>query len=382
MMNVGRQAPPRVVVAMSGGVDSSVAAALLKDQGYDVIGITMQIWRRTEDPLVGGCCSLAAVEDARRVAEKLGVPHHVLNFREPFARRVIDDFVEEYRRGHTPNPCVRCNQFIKFDLLQKRARELEAEYVATGHYARIEYDTKRNRWLLLRGRDRSKDQSYALYAMTQEQLAHALFPLGRLRKAEVRKIAEELSLIVARKPESQEICFVTEKDYREFLRRVAPDLARPGPILDTQGNVVGEHEGTAFYTIGQRKGLRVAVGQPRYVIRIDAEANAVVIGEEVELYSSRFAVKEMNLISTECLTGSVAATAAIRYNTRDSAGVLRVLGQGWAEFEFEKPQRAVTPGQAAVFYQGEEVLGGGTIADEREERKWRQAQGLTEACAG
>lgn len=372
----------RVVVAMSGGVDSSVAAGLLKEQGYDVIGVTMQIWPKADAPKVGGCCSLSAVEDARRVAAKLGIPHYVMNFREPFARLVIDNFVEEYRRGHTPNPCVRCNQLVKFDLLLERARGLGAEHIATGHYARVCYDDGRRRWLLKRGIDRSKDQSYALYTMTQEQLAHTLFPLGNIEKEETRRIAESLGLVVADKPESQDICFVPEIGYRNFLRAVAPDIVKKGPIMDTKGNVVGEHEGIAFYTVGQRRGLGIAAQKPLYVLKIDPEANAVIVGEEEELYARRFAAKDVNLISMETITRPLAVSASIRYNMPDAPGILRPLDEKWVEFEFDEPRKSVTPGQAAVFYVDEEVIGGGTIADEREEENRKQAQGLAGTSTG
>jgi len=366
---------------MSGGVDSSVAAALLKEQGYDVIGVTMQIWPKGEEnPRTGGCCSLSAVEDARRVAARIGIPHYVMNFREVFARKVIDDFIEEYRRGHTPNPCVRCNQFVKFEALLERARELGADYIATGHYARIRRDDERGRWLLLRGRDRTKDQSYALYAMTQDQLSRTLFPLGDLDKSETRRIAARLGLAVAGKPDSQEICFVSREGYREFLRKAATDAAKPGPILDVRGNVIGQHEGIAYYTVGQRRGLGIALGKRRYVVKIDREANAIVVGSEEDLYCRRFVAKDVNLISEARLSESVVVSAAVRYNMQDSPGVLRPCEDGWVEFEFDEPQRSITPGQAAVFYRGDEVVGGGTIADEQEVAARHEASRL--ACVG
>ena len=373
---------PRVVIAMSGGVDSSVAAALLKEQGYDVIGITMQIWPKGGDPALGGCCSLSAIEDARRVAAKIGIPHYVLNFREPFARNVIDNFIEEYRRGHTPNPCVRCNQFLKFDLLLHRARELDAEYVATGHYARIRYDEKRGRWLLLKGRDPSKDQAYALYTMTQDQLEHTLFPIGDIEKNETRRIAADLDLAVAKKPDSQDICFVTDGSYKKFLLKAAPEMAQKGPILDTTGKILGEHSGIAFYTVGQRRHLGITSGKPLYVVKIEPETNTIIVGEENELYSRRFVAKEMNFISVANFSENIVVSAAIRYNMADSSGTLRLIADDWVEFEFEQPQKSITPGQAAVFYQGEEVFGGGIIADEWEEKTWLQAQGLITAAAG
>jgi len=354
----------KVVVAMSGGVDSSVAAAILTEQGYDVIGVTMQIWPSAtppEESFSRTCCSLSAVEDARRVAAKLGIPHYVMNFKDVFEKTVIDNFIEEYRRGRTPNPCVRCNRFVKFEALLERARGLGADFVATGHYARIAYDETRRRWLLRRGVDRSKDQSYALYSMTQEQLAHTLMPLGSMAKDETRRLAADLGLAVADKPDSQEICFVENRDYPGFLKSVAPEIARPGPILDTAGNVIGEHKGIAFYTIGQRRRLGVAAGEPRYVVRIDAGRNAIVIGRDEDLYASELVAGDVNLISPHILDKPIAVTAKVRYNMKDSPALLAVPVDGQAHVRFEKPQRAIAPGQAVVIYQGEDVVGGGTI---------------------
>jgi len=355
---------PTVVVAMSGGVDSSVAAAILVEQGYNVIGVTMQIWPIKSDierEFSRTCCSLSAITDARTVAHKLGIPHYLMNFREVFEETVIHDFVEEYRRGRTPNPCIRCNRFVKFDSLLRKARALGAEYVATGHYARIVYDDAKARWLLKRGIDCSKDQSYALYAMTQDQLAHVLMPLGSLTKAETRRLAAKLGLAVASKPDSQEICFVDQRNYPKFLQEVAPEVLKPGPIVDTKGNVVGEHKGIAFYTIGQRRRIGIAKGQPMYVVRIDAESNTIVIGQEEDLYASTLVATDFNLISYAELPGEIAVTAKIRYNTKDSPALLSPLANNQAMVKFRSPQRAITPGQAVVCYEGEDVVGGGTI---------------------
>jgi len=355
----------KVVIAMSGGVDSSVAAAMLVEQGYDVIGVTMQIWPAAagapEDTFSRTCCSLSAVEDARRVAAKLGIPHYVVNFKDVFESTVIDNFIEEYRRGRTPNPCIRCNRFVKFDALLQKAHSLGAEYVATGHYARIVYDEPRRRWLLKRGLDHAKDQSYALYSMTQDQLAHTLMPLGGMAKDETRRLAADLGLAVATKPDSQEICFVDNRDYPGFLKSRTPETANPGPILDIRGTIIGEHKGIAFYTIGQRRRLGVTAGEPLYVVRIDAARNAIVVGSDADLYSSELIAEDVNLVSLEKLAEPIAVTAKVRYNMKDSPALLAPLAGGQAHVTFETPQRAIAPGQAVVFYAGEDVLGGGTI---------------------
>jgi len=356
----------RVLVAMSGGVDSSVAAAILVEQGYEAIGATMCLLRSPSERAASGCCSIEAAEDARRVADKLGIRHVVLPMQDVFARVVIKDFVEEYSRGHTPNPCLRCNRFVKFDELLERARSLGADHLATGHYGRIRHDPERGRWLLLRGVDKSKDQSYALYMMTQAQLERTLFPLGGWTKQETRRRAAELGLGVADKPDSQEICFVPDRNYPAFLRQVAPELVRPGPIADPSGKVIGQHRGIAFYTVGQRKRLGISSGEPRYVLRLDPENNMIVVGDEKDLYSTTLVAKDVNLIATERLPQALAVTAKIRYNTRDSAATVRPLSDDMAAVVFEQPQRAITAGQAVVLYQGDILVGGGTIADARE----------------
>lgn len=362
LADMGRCRMPRVVVAMSGGVDSSLAAALLAEQGYEVIGVTMRLWSDGAEAVAGArtCCSLAAVEDARRVAARLGIPYYVVNLSERFAQAVVGDFVREYRRGRTPNPCVRCNQHVKFEALMQRARELGADYLATGHYARIRTDPATGRYLLLRGVDAAKDQSYALYTLTQEQLRATLFPLGEMTKRETRERAAKLGLCVAAKRDSQEICFVPD-DYASFLRRVMPSAAAPGPIVDQTGKVLGEHPGIAFFTIGQKRGLRLPLPHPLYVLEIHPETNTLVVGPVEALMGRDCVVEDVNWIGVPGLEGELEVAARVRYNMAAQAAVVRPLEGGWVHLQFREPQRAITPGQAAVFYQGDVVVGGGTI---------------------
>ena len=355
----------RVVVAMSGGVDSSVAAALLVEQGHDVIGVTLNVWpeRKGAEPAdrVDACCSLAAVEDARRVADHLAIPHYTLNFRDIFAGTVIANFCSEYVRGRTPNPCIRCNAHIKFGALLAKARGLGARYIATGHHARTRYDSRRGRHILQKGVDRDKDQSYVLYVMTQDQLAHTLMPVGHITKSEVRQMAAERGLPVARKPESQEICFVPEGDYGAFLQDYVPNAARPGPILDKSGNLLGHHKGIAFYTVGQRRGLGLAGREPHYVIAIDPSRNALIVGSERDLYSSDLEADDLNFISIPELKQPMKVAAKIRYRSQEAEAVASPLSGGKMAVHFHRPQRAITPGQAVVLYEGDVVVGGGTI---------------------
>jgi tRNA-uridine 2-sulfurtransferase len=359
----------KVIAAMSGGVDSSVAAALLVEQGYEVVGVTLNVWPRLpgEDVIErpNACCSLSAAEDARHVAEKLGIPHYVLNFRDIFAQTVISDFVNEYRHGRTPNPCLRCNELVKFEALRRRVEGLEADYVATGHYVRLEYNSARRRYLLRKAVDRNKDQSYFLYVLTQEQLAHALFPLAELTKDQTRAVARQLGLPVASKPESQEICFVPDNNYGGFLEERVPGIATPGPIIDKEGRVLGEHRGIIFYTIGQRRGLGLAAPRPLYVIAIDPDRNAVVVGEESDLYVEALVAHEVNLVAVEALTEPLDVTAKIRYRAAEVGASLTPLPEGRLQVSFQRPQKGVAPGQAVVFYDGDVVVGGGTILSAR-----------------
>lgn len=353
----------KVVVAMSGGVDSSVTAALLKKEGYEVTGITMQVWpaeNSAEDAeRFGGCCSIQAVEDARKVASTLGIPFYVLNFREIFKEKVISNFLSEYKSGCTPNPCIRCNQFIKFEALLQKARGLGADFIATGHYARIK--RKSNHYLLLKGKDKHKDQSYVLYVMTQEQLKATLMPLGEYTKPQVRQLARKLGLRVADKPESQEICFIPDNNYRRFLRKQVPLAFQKGPIYDYQGKEVGAHYGILDYTIGQRRGLVSGAKKPQYVLEINGEDNSIVVGPEKLLYKKRFVASEPNFIPFDRLKKNIKAGTQVRYNMQPAASSLKPLDDNKIEITFASPQKAITPGQAAVFYDGDVVLGGATI---------------------
>jgi tRNA-specific 2-thiouridylase len=356
----------KVVIAMSGGVDSSVAAALLKDKGYQVIGVTMQIWPSAKDEhRFGGCCGTAAVEDAKKVAYKLGIPHFVMNFRDIFAQKVIADFCREYCLGRTPNPCIRCNRYIKFDALLEKAKGLGADFVATGHHANIKRDTAKERYILKKGADQQKDQSYFLYAITQKQLSHILFPIGNLTKEKVREIARELALPVADKPESQEICFIPDDNYAEFLKDYIPKAVVPGPILDEEGGSLGNHQGILFYTIGQRKRLGISTKEPLYVIAIDPERNAVVVGNKEKVFGDELMADNLNWITIDRLTRPTTVKAKIRYRHPEVAAILIPLDKGRVYVKFAKPQLAITPGQAIVFYDGDTVIGGGIIESAR-----------------
>ena len=356
--------PQRIVVAMSGGVDSSVTAALLQQQGHEVIGISMQVWDYTKFSAPDGetfdtCCSLDDIHDARRVAEQIGIPFYVVNFEAEFQRLVIDDFVDEYFRGRTPNPCVRCNQRVKFELLLQKARELQADFLATGHYARVEEGAD-GLFHLMRGLDPGKDQSYFLFTLTQQQLAHVLFPLGGMTKPEVRLLAAEFGLRVAEKGESQEICFVPDDDYVRFLEEERGPGLLSGDIVDGAGTVLGRHEGTYRYTIGQRRGLGIAHAHPLYVTGVDATRRQVIVGGKDELLAVGLVADQVNwIVPPEGHT--VEATCKIRYRHHPVPCTVAILADGCAEVRFRQPEKSVTPGQAVVFYRGEEVLGGGWI---------------------
>ena len=349
---------------MSGGVDSSTAAWLLKEKGYEVIGATMCIG--ILDQTRGGparCCGLADIEDARRVALQLEIPFYVFHLREEFEREVIQYFCEEYMKGRTPNPCILCNEKIKFGFFLAKALELKADFIATGHYARLDYDEEIGRYFLKKGVDRRKDQSYVLFSLTQGQFHQILFPLGDLRKEEVRKKALQLGLQVHDKPESQEVCFIQESSYHSFLSGRLKESIEHGPILDKDGKVLGRHKGIPFYTIGQRRGLRLAKGKPLYVIGIDREKNALVVGEEKEVYSDTFRVDSVNWIIPHKIISPMNAQVRIRYNHPGSEAILSPKREDEVEVRFKSPQKAITPGQAAVFYDGETVMGGGWIKE-------------------
>ena len=353
----------RVIVAMSGGVDSSVAAALLLEQGYEVIGVTMQLWSADlpyGEAAEDSCCSLAAVEDARAVANKLGIAYYVLNFHESFREKVIDYFVDEYLQGRTPNPCVVCNQELKFNRLLDKVKGLGGDYVATGHYVRNEFDSASNRWLLRKGIDSTKDQSYVLYGMTQGQLAASLFPLGGYTKAEIRKQALRYGLPVASKQESQEICFIPDQNYRRFIEEYRPDSTKPGKIVDQDGNVLGEHSGITNFTIGQRKGLGIAAGVPLFVNTINPARNEVVVGPAETVFTKKLLATELNWIAFHRLDQEITVEAKIRYAAQPAPARL-IPSEDLVEVVFDEPQRAVTPGQAVVFYREDLVLGGGII---------------------
>ncbi|HZK25900.1 MAG TPA: tRNA 2-thiouridine(34) synthase MnmA [Oscillospiraceae bacterium] len=358
----------RVVVAMSGGVDSSLAAALLTEQGYDVIGMTMRLWVADEfedeaKQSSRGCCSLSSVEDARKVADKMGIPYYVVNFKEQFRQKVVDYFIDQYRQGRTPNPCIACNRYMKFDLLLQRALDLEADYLATGHYARVSYDRNKQRYRLQKAKDAAKDQTYALYNLTQEQLAHTLFPLGGYLKSEVRQLAADYGLAVATKPDSQEICFIPDNDYKRFLKEESELTAEPGPILDGAGNQLGTHQGLVNYTVGQRKGLGLAVGKPMFVVKLDLDRNQLIVGEDKDVYFSSLIAADCNYILLADLTAPLPVKVKIRYHAQETAGIVTPLTRGHVRVDFAEPERAVTPGQSVVFYQGQDVLGGGIIQE-------------------
>ncbi len=356
-----RYAPGRVVVAMSGGVDSSVAALLLHRAGWDVVGVTLKLYSLDETELPDdhqGCCTLDDVEDARAICRRLGIPHYVLNMEREFHDQVMDYFVAEYRRGRTPHPCIACNDKIKFNQLMARADALGAEYVATGHYARVE--RTRGGAILRKGADHGKDQSYVLFGMTQAQLARTLLPVGGYRKEEIRQLALDAGLITADKPESQDICFIPLGDYREFLRQRASGV--PGEIVELDGAVVGTHQGIEYFTVGQRRGLGLphTPGEPRYVVRLEADSNRVVVGPESALYAGETWVSGVNYVSGEALDEGTPVSVKIRYKSYEAAATLHPR-PGGVLVRFREPQRAVTPGQAAVFYDGDTLLGGGTI---------------------
>lgn len=349
----------RALTAMSGGVDSSVAAYLMKEDKYEVFGITLKLFDEEGEKGEKSCCSADDVMDAEAVAYKLGIPHYVLNFKADFRGDVIDRFVSAYKSGATPNPCIDCNRYIKFRRLADRAREMDCGYVVTGHYARIE--KAGDRFLLKKSADISKDQTYVLYSLTQEQLEHTLFPLGNLTKERVRLIAEECGFVNAKKRDSQDICFVPDGDYAGFIQRYTNEKSQPGSFLDTDGNVIGQHRGIIHYTIGQRKGLGVSFGKPMYVCGINSRENTVVLGENSALFTSSLMADDINLIACDRLDKPIRAYARVRYSQREQPAVIEQIDDRLLRIDFDEPQRAVTRGQAVVIYDGDTVIGGGRI---------------------
>ncbi len=389
----------KVVVGMSGGVDSSVAAYLLKEQGYDVIGVTMQIWQDEDICSMeenGGCCGLSAVEDARRVAAALDIPYYVMNFKKDFKENVIDYFVSEYLQARTPNPCIACNRYVKWEALLTRSISIGASYIATGHYARIA-KLANGRYTIQKSVTAAKDQTYALYNLTQHQLSHTLMPVGEYAKDEIRAIANRLNLPVANKPDSQEICFVSDNDYAGFIRDYLKDNQKdspsdnfkdnhkdnhgntvgnnkikslnnselsgfaPGNFINTSGEIIGRHQGLVHYTVGQRKGLNLAMGHPVFVLELRPETNEVVIGNSDEVFSDRLFANQLNFMAIEDLEGELEVEAKIRYSHKGAKCIIKRTAEDEVLCIFKEPQRAITPGQAVVFYQNDYVIGGGTI---------------------
>lgn len=359
-----RQMAKKVVVGMSGGVDSSVAAYLLKKQGYDVMGVTMQIWQDEEQAVMeenGGCCGLSAVDDARRVAQKLDIPYYVMNFKKEFRQCVMDPFIEDYLHGRTPNPCIMCNRYVKWESLLEKSMALGADYIATGHYARIE-KLENGRYVIRNSVTAKKDQTYALYNLTQRQLAHTLMPVGDYTKEEIRQIAEEIGLVVANKPDSQDICFVPDNDYAAVIEKEAGDrVPKAGNFVTKDGKILGQHKGIIHYTVGQRKGLNLSMGHPVFVTEIRPETNEVVIGENEDVFSDTLICDNLNFMAVEDIHEPVDVVAKIRYSNSGTPCTIENMPDGTVKCSFHEPVRAVTPGQAVVFYQNDYVYGGGTI---------------------
>lgn len=352
---------------MSGGVDSSVAAYLLKEQGYDVIGVTMQIWQ-DEDIICqaenGGCCGLSAVEDARRVASDLEIPYYVMNFKQEFKQNVIDYFIKEYLEGRTPNPCIACNRYVKWESLLKRSLEIGADFIATGHYARI-MRLSNGRIALQKSATAQKDQTYALYNLSQYQLEHTLMPVGEYTKDQIREIADKIGLKVANKPDSQEICFIPDHDYAKFINENSQKQIEPGNFVTKEGKILGKHRGITHYTVGQRKGLNLSMGHPVFVLEIRPDTNEVVIGDGTQVFSDRLFAGNINFMALSGLEEEREVTAKIRYSHKGAACKIQRYQEDKIECIFTEPQRAITPGQAVVFYDGDIVLGGGTILGTR-----------------
>lgn len=354
----------KALIAMSGGVDSSVSAALMCEKGYECIGVTMKLYENEDigEPCEKACCTLSDVEDARSVCHKLGMRYYVSNFKEDFSRQVIDRFIHAYEVGATPNPCIDCNRFMKFARLYHRAKEQDCDTIVTGHYARIDYDEEKGRYLLKKSANAAKDQSYVLYFMTQDQLAHTCFPLGEYSdKEQVRAVAEKYGFVNARKHDSQDICFVPDGNYGNFIEEYSGKTYPPGDFVDLDGNVLGQHKGLIRYTIGQRKGLGLALPAPMYVYAKDLENNRVILSSEKELFTDKLCATDFNWIAYEQPDKPVRVTAKTRYHAKEAAAWAEVMPDGKVEITFDEPQRAITTGQAVVLYDGDVVVGGGTI---------------------
>lgn len=353
----------KVVVGMSGGVDSSVAAYLLMEQGYEVIGVTMQIWQDDDEDKMqeeGGCCGLSAVDDARRVANTLKIPYYVMNFKEDFEKMVIDYFVDEYKNGRTPNPCIACNRYVKWESLLTRSLGIGADYIATGHYAKV-VQLDNGRYALKQSKTIKKDQTYALYNLTQDQLSKTLMPVGDYTKDEIRVIAEKISVRMANKPDSQEICFVPDDDYAGFIKEYSGDTFESGDFVDMNGNVIGQHKGIIHYTIGQRKGLNLNLGRPGFVVDINPDTREIVIGTNDDVFSDGCIIDRLNLMAIESVEGVMEFSAKVRYSHRPAKCTIEMIDDDKMKVVFEEKQRAITPGQALVIYDEELVIGGGTI---------------------
>lgn len=352
----------RVLIGMSGGVDSSVSALLLKQAGYEVIGATMKLWESECGEEEGGCCSFSATNDAKRVCDKIEIPHYTLDCREAFKKHVICDFISCYRNAKTPNPCIECNKYLKFDMFYQKALELECDYISTGHYAKVEFSEKYNQYVMKKSNADKKDQTYFLYSIHKEILPKLIFPLEHFKdKAEIRKIAEEKGLVVAHKPDSQEVCFIPDNNYVGFLEKNMEKKPKEGNIVLKDGTIVGKHRGLIYYTVGQRKGLGIAYREPLYVLQLDEQKNEVVVGIEEELYSNNLYANELNFLLNMDLSKPIHVKAKIRYRAKEAEAILYPEENGIVKVEFKEPQRAITPGQSVVFYIDDVVLGGGKI---------------------